>query len=272
MPWEDWEHVAATGGILSSVNDMAKWMIFNLNHGVWNGDTLLSVKSHNLIWTPHNNFVVDHSRKDLTGHFAGYGLGWGIGDYRGKLRVGHTGGYPGMVSAVALLPEENLGVVILTNGMKPIFSALANYTLDAFLKVAPRDWSKENLERYTNRLGNDTRIQDRVNNRKADTKPSLKPKDYVGDYDTPVYGKITVADENGSIKIHFEHTPDLTATLSHWHYDTWKMEWDRPEVIAWFSFGTVKFETDNNGRVTGLSFDVPNDDFWFEEFNAKKIR
>lgn len=272
MPWEDWENVAATGGILSSVNDMSKWMIFHLNHGIWNGDTLMSLQSHNLVWTPHNNFVVDHSRNDLTGHFSGYGLGWGVGDYRGKLRVGHTGGYPGMVSAVALLPEENLGVVILTNGMKPIFAALANYTLDAFLKATPRDWSKENLERYKNRLKNDTRIQDRINSRKQDTKPTVPQQEYCGDYSTPAYGKISIADDGGKMKIKFEHTPDLTATLSHWHYDTWKMEWDHPEVIAWFSFGTVKFETDNNSHVIGLSFDVPNDDFWFEEFNAKKVR
>lgn len=271
MPWEDWETVAATGGILSSVNDMAKWMLFNLNHGTWEDDTLLSAESHNLIWTPHNNFVVDHTRKDAVGHFSGYGLGWGISDYHGRFRAGHTGGYPGMVSAVALIPGEKLGVVILTNGMKPIFSALVNYTLDAFLKATPRDWSKENLERYRNFQQRDTRIQDRINNRIPDTKPTLAQRECIGKYTTPAYGNITVTDENGKLKIRFEHTPDLTATLSHWHHDTWKMEWDHPEVIAWFSFGTVKFETDNNGKVTGLSFDVPNDDFWFEELNAKKV-
>lgn len=270
MPWEDWEHVAATGGILSSVNDMAKWMIFNINHGVWEKDTLLSVKSHNMVWTPHNNFVVDHTREDATGHFSGYGLGWGLSDYRGKFRAGHTGGYSGMVSAVALLPEEKLGVVVLTNGMKPVYSALVNYTLDAFLKATPRDWSKENLERYSKHVQNDSRIQDRIKSRVQGTKPSLPLKNYTGEYETPVYGTITVTEEAQKMKIRFQHTPDLTATLTHWHYDTWKMEWDRPEVIAWFTFGTVKFETDNNGKVTGISFDVPNDDFWFEEFNAKK--
>ena len=68
--------------------------------------------------------------------------------------------------------------------------------------------------------------------------------------------------------IEFEHTPDLTATLEHWHYDTWKLNWSSPEKLAWFTFGTVKFNVDNNNKVTGISFDVPNDDFWFEELNA----
>ncbi len=270
MAWEDWTNVAATGGILSSVNDMAQWMIFQLNHGVWRNDTLISPKTHNLIWTPHNNFVVDHTNENGTGHFSAYGLGWSLGDYRGRFRAGHTGGYSGMVSAVALLPEENLGVVVLTNGMKPIFSALVNYTLDAFLKAPFRDWSKEGLERFNKNTAEDTRIADRMKGRIMDTKPTVPVENYLGTYHTDVYGNITVSNDGGKMKIAFEHTPDLSATLDHWHYDTWKMEWDHPEVLAWFTFGTVKFETDNNGKVTGLSFDVPNDDFWFHEFNATK--
>jgi CubicO group peptidase (beta-lactamase class C family) len=270
MPWEDWEHVAATGGILSSVKDMSQWLIFQLNRGVWKNDTLLSSASHNLMWTPHNNFTVDHGSKSRLGHFSAYGLGWNIGDYRGRFRVGHTGGYSGMVSAVALLPDENLGVVVLTNGMKPIFTPLVNYTLDQFIKAPARDWSKENLQRYHKAISADTRIPDRVEARISDTKPSLPLEKYAGEYFAPVYGTITVKNQDGAMKIFFEHTPDLTATLQHWHFDTWKFEWDNPTVLAWFTFGTVKFNTNNNGEVTGISFDVPNDDFWFEELNAVK--
>lgn len=270
MPWEDWATVAATGGILSSVNDMAQWMIFQMNHGVWKNDTIIDPKTHNLIWTPHNNFVVDHTNKNLTGHLAGYGLGWSVGDYRGKFRVGHTGGYSGMLSAVALIPEENLGVVVLTNGMRPVYSSLVNYTLDAFLKAPVRDWSKEALERVNKNSGRDPRIEERMKSRVQNTKPTVPVEDCLGTYHTNVYGNITVSNEGGKMKIAFEHTPDLTATLEHWHYDTWKMEWQHPEVLAWFTFATVKFETDNNGKVEGISFDVPNDDFWFHEFNATK--
>src|SRR5690606_32063132 len=75
IPWEDWETVEATGGIISSVTDLSTWMIFNLDHGVWKGDTLLSPESRNLIWTPHNTFVVDHTDKDNSTHLRGYGLG-----------------------------------------------------------------------------------------------------------------------------------------------------------------------------------------------------
>lgn len=270
MVWEDWSHVAATGGIISSVKDMSQWMIFHLNHGVWKTDTLISTKSHNLMWTPHNNYNVDHTASNRTSHLSGYGLGWTVGDYYGKFRVGHTGGYSGMLSAVAMLPDENLGVVVLTNGMKSIFSGLVNYTLDQFIKAPKRDWSKENLERSRNWAKLDTRVADREKARVLNTKPSMAPEQYAGTYHAPAYGNIIVKKEGGNLSIDFEHTPDLSATLTHWHYDTWKLEWKNPAMLAWFSFGTVKFTIDNNHKVTGITFDVPNDDFWFEELNAER--
>jgi CubicO group peptidase (beta-lactamase class C family) len=270
IAWEDWQSVAATGGIISSVKDMSQWMIANLNHGIYNGDTLFSKQSRNMLWTPHNSFPVDHTSADKSVHLRGYGLGWGINDYRGRLRVGHTGGYSGMVSAVALIPDEKLGVVVLTNGMKPIFGPLVNYTIDAFLKAPEKDWSGENLANY--KKYKDTRIEERVNARVQNTKPSIAVENYVGEYVADSYGKITVKNEAGKLKILFEHTPDLNASLEHWHYDVWLMKFDKPDPLTWFPHATVKFELDNNNKVTGLSFDVPNDDFWFDELKSKKVK
>jgi CubicO group peptidase (beta-lactamase class C family) len=270
ITWEDWATVAATGGILSSVKDMSQWMIFNLNHGIWNGDTLLSKDSRNLLWTPHNNFPVDQTDQDKSIHLRGYGLGWSLNDYHGRLRVGHTGGYTGMVSAVTLIPDEKLGVVVLTNGMKGIFGPLVNYTIDAFLKVPEKDWSAEALASLAKKK--DTRIEDRKKARVLNTKPSVPAGKYIGEYYADSYGKINVSDAGGKMKITFEYTPDLAATLQHWHYDVWEMKWDNAEPLTWFPHATVKFELDNNNNVTGISFDVPNDDFWFQELSAKKIK
>jgi hypothetical protein len=52
----------------------------------------------------------------------------------------------------------------------------------------------------------------------------------------------------------------------------WQLHWDNPGLLAWFSFGTVKFELDNNNKVTGLTFDIPNDDFFFEELDVKRVK
>lgn len=270
IAWEDWETVGATGGIISSVKEMSQWMMMNLNHGIWNKDTLFSRQSRNMMWTPHNNFTVDHTVVEKSVHMRGYALGWVISDYRGRLRVGHTGGYSGMLSAVTLIPDENLGVVVLTNGMKPFYGALVSYTIDAFLKAPEKDWSGEMLANY--KKNKDTRVDERVKARVQNTKPSISPEKYLGDYLADSYGKITVKQEGGKMKISFEHTPDLTATLEHWHYDVWQMKWDKSDPLTWFPHATVKFDLDNNNNVTGLSFDVPNDDFWFDELKSKKVK
>jgi CubicO group peptidase (beta-lactamase class C family) len=270
IPWDDWGPIVAMGGIISSVNDMAQWMMFNLDHGIWKGDTLLSARSRNMLWTLHATFTVDQTSRDKSVHFRGYGLGWSLSDYRGRIRVGHTGGYSGMLSGVTMIPDEKLGVVVLTNGMKGIFTPLINYTIDAFLKAPEKDWSTESLTNLKNYK--DNRIEERKKNRVLNTSPTLPEAQIVGDYSTNAYGKISVSKENNKLKIKFEHTPDLTATLEHWNYDVWQLKWDKAEILPWFTFGTVKFEADNSSHVTGISFDVPNDDFWFEELNAKKTK
>ncbi|MCK4854790.1 MAG: beta-lactamase family protein, partial [Bacteroidales bacterium] len=69
--WEDWETVGAMGGIISSIEDISKWMIFNLDNGIWGDDTLLTKETRNMVWTPHNNHRVDHmTQNDFNRHFS----------------------------------------------------------------------------------------------------------------------------------------------------------------------------------------------------------
>lgn len=271
IEWANWDIVAATGGLISSVNDVAKWMIWNLDHGILGQDTMLSASSRNTIWMPHNTFMVNHtSDNDFNRHFSGYGLGWGLSDYHGRLRAGHTGGYDGFITAVNLIPDENLGVVVLTNGMKSPIMAVTYYTIDHFLGVKGKDWSKDMLESRNKNMAGDTRISSRKEKRILNTKPSIKLQDLIGTYHADIYGNISISDMNGKIRMDFEHSPELSATLEHWHYDVWKINWDKEH--AWFSFGTVQFNVDNNLEVKRLTFDVPNDDIFFEELNPFKIK
>lgn len=270
IAWEDWEEIGATGGIISSVKDISKWMIFNLNHGILGNDTLLTRKTRNMVWTPHNNFIVDHTQNDPERHFSAYGLGWGLSDYHGRLRVAHTGGYDGMITAVTLIPDENLGVVVLTNGMKSPIQPATYHALDLFLGIDGKDWSAEYLERANKDQREDSRVAHIKAKRILNTKPSVPLKECIGTYKSDIYGEIKIDGINGKLQMQFEHTPDLSATLEHWHYDVWEIKWDKNH--AWFNFGTVRFKTDNNLSVKGLEFEVPNDDIFFEELEPYKIK
>ena len=269
IDWTDWEEVAATGGLISSVADISKWMIFNMNNGIHGTDTLLTAATRNTVWTPHNNFEVDHTKPNPYGrHFSGYGLGWGLGDYHGKMRVSHTGGYDGMITAVTMIPEENLGVVVLTNGTKSPIMAATYYALDQYLGEETTDWSSNFLDRTNAREAKDTRISDRIAQRTLHTKPDLSEMEISGDYHSDLIGQISILKIDNKLKLVFEYHPLLSATLTHWNYDTYLINWDTDH--AWFSFGTVKFNTNENKEVIGFDFDVPNDDFFFYEIKPKK--
>lgn len=270
IPYVNWEEVAALGGIISSVNDMGKWMIFNMDNGIIENDTLLSAASRNMLWKMHNSYTVDHTNPDdFNTHFRGYGLGWGLADYYGRLRVSHGGGYDGMISSVNMIPDEKLGVVVLTNGMNAPTSAVSYYALNAFLGEEEKDWSEEMLTKIKERSGGDTRIASRKKKQAKNTIPSLPIEKFAGKYKSAIYGDIDVKLENSKLRIYFEHTPDLSATLEHWHYDVWKINWDKTH--AWFSFGTVKFNLTNNLDITGIDFDVPNNDIFFEELKPLRV-
>jgi CubicO group peptidase (beta-lactamase class C family) len=271
ISYVDWEEIGALGGIISSVNDMGKWMIFNMNNGIIGKDTLLTPSSRNIIWKMHNTYNVDLTKlNDYNTHFRGYGLGWGLEDFDGKMRVSHGGGYDGMISSVTMIPDEKLGVVVLTNGMNAPTIAVANYTLDAFLGLKEKDWSAEMLGQNKKRQSEDKRVSERKEKRITGTKPSLSIEKYTGIYNAPIYGKIEVKQENGILRLYFEHTPELSASLEHWHYDVWKINWDKTQ--AWFNFGTVKFNMTNNLEITGMDFDVPNDDIFFEELKPVRMK
>ena len=148
-------------------------------------------------------------------------------------------------------------------------SAVTYYALNAFLGEEEKDWSAEMLDKLKERSGDDTRISSRIEKQVKNTIPSLAIEKFVGKYKSAIYGDIDVKLENSKLRIYFEHTPDLSATLEHWHYNVWKINWDKTH--AWFSFGTVKFNLTNNLEITGIGFDVPNNDIFFEELKPIRV-
>ena len=249
---------------------MAKWMMMQLNGGTWNDIEYLKKNTQNYMWVPHNPFYLSENAKEyLPGrHFAGYGLGWGLMDYYGNLVASHGGGYDGMYSRVMMIPDLKLGVVVLTNSMEGISTPLTYYIANQYLGQDMRDWSKEYLDRSRSSNGHKDDVEERRNKRVGGTTPAKSIADYVGDYYDPMFGTIVISEENKNLRVAFEKAPELGATLKHWHYDAYEIIWDREH--AWFDFGTVQFEIDNNQNVTGLKFDVPNGDIFFHELHPKR--
>jgi len=272
IQWENWgDAVGATGGVISNVNDMANWMIMNLENGVWKDEKLISSASRNQLWKTHVSHGVNRMNDNtFERHFNGYGLGWGLSDFYGNLMVSHTGGYDGMLSAVSLIPDENLGIVVLTNGMQSPMMAATYYTLELFTEgEASREWSESMLARTVQNAKKDERIEAIKASKVEGTKTSIPFKRFTGTYVADMYGEIQVTEVSGGLRLEFSRSKDLGATLKHWHYNTFELVWDQPH--AWFTFGTIQFELDNKLNITGAQFDVPNNDIFFDELDVKRV-
>ena len=105
--------------------------------------------------------------------------------------------------------------------------------------------------------------------RTSGTDPLVPTHFFTGQYLCPFYGHIFIDLENNDLRLSFEDAPGLSATLSHWHYNTYKINWDQTQ--AWFDWGTIQFVLNNDGFPYRLEFDVPNNDFFFEEINAARV-
>lgn len=266
----NWDNCEAAAGINSSVSDMAKWITFQLNNGKLNEEQIIS---DNQIWELRKlTTPTDVSRSSFINnpniHFNGYGLGWNIYDYNGKKVINHGGGSDGMISKVAMIPEENFGLVILTNDINYLPSALTYQIFDMYFGNENKDWSKKYLEYYKNSLKQDDDRDAKMEvERIKNTKPSFDLNSYTGKYTDSTYGSISVVLENEKLVLKYLPAEGLVGDLKHYHYDVFTIKLrDVPSLPT----GTVQFFMDEKGKVKSLKVDIPNPDFYFDEFDFVK--
>ncbi len=256
----------------SSVADMARWLRLQLGRGTFDGKQFFSAAASREMWSPNTIIPVSaqSERFNPTRHFNLYGLGWFLSDYHGRKVVSHSGGLDGMISQVGLMPEENLGVVILTNSETPLASLLLNKVFDVFLGVQARDWSAEMLVRTQQGREADRAEEKRIEGaRVPGTKPSLPLERYAGSYTGEMYGEAKISMENGRLVLRLVPAPNFVGDLEHWQYDTFRVRW-RESVSYPFPKGFVTFTLNAQGLLDEMKIDVPNPDFDFKELEFKR--
>ncbi|WP_125076214.1 serine hydrolase [Pseudoxanthomonas sp. SGT-18] len=270
-----WHNAAGAGGIYSSVHDMARWMNAQLAGGRYTDaegreQRLFSERRHKSMWTLHTPINIPEpavpelaaSRPD----FLGYGEGWMLSTYRGEKLVWHTGGWPGMVSRVTLVPGRNLGVVVLTNQESGgAFNAVTLHVLDAFLQPAERvDWvAAYAAAAEKSKARADDAWAKRVAARDKRSKPSLPLSGYAATYRDAWYGDVEVKQENGRLLMRFTRSPLLVGELQHWQHDTFLVKW-RERTLNGDAF--VTFHLDPDGKVREARMEAASDltDFSFD--------
>ena len=219
------ERVPPAGAVLSTAADMARWLGFQLREGEAGGRRLLEPATVREMHALHCSIPIPW-RPDCDVYdskIVGLGLGWFVREYRGRKVVAHGGGWG---AETAIVPEERLGVVVLSNlDHNLLVALLVCDVLDAYLVGPERAWQKaDKWDRWLalggpDRLGRarDEELRRLERTRVAGTKPSLPLEEYAGDYESELYGLLAVRHEAGRLSVRFG---DHGAELSHWQGDT----------------------------------------------------
>ncbi|MBN6149058.1 serine hydrolase [Xanthomonas sp. AmX2] len=274
VPPMSWSNNAAAGGIYASAHDLAKWMQVQLDGGRLPADggherRLFSEARQKEMWQVITPIAIaEPSVPQLLPakpNFAGYGEGWSLSDYRGHKLVWHTGGWPGMVSRLTLVPEQKLGVVVLTNQeVGAAFNALTLQVLDAFLGAPPTDWTAAYAAAIAKADQNaEEDWRKHVAARGAASGPSLPLSGYAGSYRDPWYGDVAIAQHGKRLELRFSRTAQLVGTLEHWQHDTFIVRWHDRALNA-DAFVNFALTPDGKVREARMEAVSPLTDFSFD--------
>jgi CubicO group peptidase (beta-lactamase class C family) len=255
IPWRNIDNIAPAGSINSNVLDMAQWVRLQLNQGAVKNNRVFSAAAAKEMHASQTiiRFEPPYSLWYPEAHFLNYGLGWFLSDYRGRKVVEHGGAIDGMRAQVALIPEEKLGLVVLSNlngSALPV--ALMYRIFDSFLGTPSRDWSAD-LLKTTKTLEEQAKAAEKKqeSERAGGTNPSVSLDKYAGTYRNDLYGDVKINHIEAKLNVRFG--PAFTGDLEHWHYDTFR--------ARFFAAGDAKifvtFALNAQGKVDTLVLGMP---------------
>ena len=262
----------AAAGIYSSVNDMSKWMITQLQQGKYGPEKqfkLFSEAQHNEMWQLQT-IIPARTREPYYTHFSGYGLGWFLSDVKGYKQVTHTGGLEGIVTQVTLIPELNLGIVVLTNQQSgAAFNAITNTIKDAFLKIEYKDYVALYSQREKDNIAQADKVTTEVwakitENQKNKVKVDVK--NYTGTYKDNWFGNITITEKKGKMYFQSERSPQLAGEIFFYKDDTFAVKWFNrsfnADALITFSENNTRIKMGAISELTDFSYDFQDLDFY----------
>jgi CubicO group peptidase (beta-lactamase class C family) len=255
IPWRDIDNIAPAGSINSNVIDVAQWIRLQLGQGTFDGKKIFGPAAAREMHMGQTVIRLEGTQA-LTypeAHFLNYGMGWFLSDYKGRKLIEHGGAIDGMRAEVALIPEEKLGVVILTNMNGSIVSMPLLYRIiDSYLGVPQKDYSAETLAKYKPLLEAGAAAEKKAEaERVANTKPTLDLGSYVGTYNSELYGDVKISLENEKLKM--AYGPAFASQLEHWNYDTFRASF----FAAGSSKAALTFSLNATGKVDSLVLGLP---------------
>lgn len=246
-------------GVISTVNDLAKWDAMWANEGKVGDQPFLQPGTYRALTSTH---LAMGGRRD------GAALGWFVEYNKGSKVITHSGGMPGFILNHAVVPEKDLAVICLGNGESYSVFAITNKVLDLYLGDGTADPVAQMIPRVkANQEEDAKRVAARAAARVPKTKPSASPAQLAGAYADRIYGDAQVSVKDGKLLLALLPAKELfTGELVHWHYDTY--QWLHADPFLEPGYITFQFDADH--KVTGFKIDLHSPDFHFYKLDFQR--
>lgn len=264
----------AAGGIYSNVDDVAKWLQFNLNQGAVQGKQLVSKKQMLEMITPQ---VLEPNRTTppYNSLFKAYGLGWQLQDFNGKLEVSHTGGLEGIVTQTMFYPQLNLGITVLTNQQAGVaFRAVSNTIKDFYLGNPETNWVKTYEEMMAKNVahadGVTAEVWKTVETNLKTKSIAFDAKMIVGNYKDDWFGDVAIYEKKGKLIFESKRSPQLTGELFFYKDNTFAVKWNN----RYFHADAFVYANSDHGKMTGFTMAAisPLTDFSYDFHDLDFVR
>jgi len=226
------------------------------------------------MWKIHTVLEADPDPR-YNSHFAGYGLGWFLADVKGNLCVYHTGTLPGMLSKTLLIPDLNLGVVVLTNtadGGKGVYLSVIQTIIDSYLGLDDFGWINKYHEEFQNRRDGADSVTAKVwETVKSTMNEPITVKDYIGVYEDNWFGKIEVYLKDNQLWFRSYRSPKLTGRMYYYKANAFAIKWEYRDMNA-DAFAIFSLDEEGKAQSIRMKGISPNIDFSFDFQDLKLQR
>jgi CubicO group peptidase (beta-lactamase class C family) len=246
--------IAPTGGLHASLRDMTHYLTLHLQGGAFNGQELIRRADSRAMQSPQ--MAMSRGMAWEAGEFPelsdeGYGMGFLVTHYRGHKMVHHPGNWDGWSLELSFLPNDSLGVVVLTNMYSTTLRDFLPFLLyDRLLGLSNSRWSDRFLARAARARATQVTTRAREDSaRIPGTAPAHTLDAYVGRYTHPAYGEAVVTRDATGLRLRFGN---FEFPLAHYHYDSFRYEPPAGDPTYNRFRWRVSFVTGLSGRVETL--------------------
>lgn len=228
------------------------------------------------MWKIHTVEDLDPNPR-YNSHFRGYGLGWELTDLKGNLSVSHTGGLPGMLSIVTMIPDLNLGIVILTNtenGGMGVFSSISQTIIDSYLGLEDFGWvDKYNAYFKSQEHSGEEIVRNVWETVKTANDVSIKTEDYVGIYRDNWFGDVEVFMKGNELWFRSYRSPKLTGQMHYYKANAFAIKWEYQDMNC-DAFAVFSLDEEGMAQSIKMKGISPNIDFSFDfqDLNLQRVK